>query len=126
MSINSYDIDGVIYLGGDFKGLRPEPDDVIITGRSYEEYAETSRFLESRGIKNQVFYNKKRFDEKTRETSGIHKAGVLNALARSDRKISIHFEDDPVQARIIRELAPDVIVVEVQSNLVNLENERKP
>jgi hypothetical protein len=46
--INSYDIDGVINLGGDYKGLRPGPNDIIITGRSYEEADYTWAWLHRR------------------------------------------------------------------------------
>ena len=34
--INSYDIDGVIYMGEGLDGLRPGPKDIVITGRSVE------------------------------------------------------------------------------------------
>ena len=35
--INGFDIDGVLNLGNGKCGIHPGPNDVIITGRSYEE-----------------------------------------------------------------------------------------
>ena len=54
--VNSYDIDGVIIMGEDNEGLRPGPNDVIITGRSYTQKEETLSILRGRGINNFVFF----------------------------------------------------------------------
>ena len=113
--IKSFDIDGVISIG-----IHPGPDDVIITGRSFEEYEETAEMLHSKGIYNQVFYSPVPYSEKTREISGHHKARIIKAL-----EIERCFEDDPIQVAIIRALCDNCVVVEVISGLVNLENERK-
>lgn len=115
--MRSFDIDGVISLG-----ICPGPEDVIITGRSAEEYDETIEMLHSRGIYNQVFFAPWGYDEKTRSKSGEHKAAVINAL-----EITRHFEDDPIQIEIIRKFCHNCTVIEVLSppGLVNLENERK-
>lgn len=123
--INSYDIDGVIYMGPHFSGLIPGPRDVIITGRSFEERPETFRFLDSIGIvSNKVFFNPKRFDEKTRHSSGLHKASVLRKLLNEGIRIGIHFEDDPVQADVIRERVKEVEIVLIVHDLVDKENRR--
>ena len=74
---NSFDIDGVIYMG-EYGGVYPGPSDIIITGRSFEEEVATQQMLEKKGITNPVFYNKLPFDKKTRKSSGEHKARVLN------------------------------------------------
>ena len=58
MKINGFDIDGVIHLGNGVCGVRPGPNDVIITGRSYEEEPETKAFLHKHGIKNHVYKNR--------------------------------------------------------------------
>lgn len=110
----SFDLDGVISIG-----IRPGPDDVIITGRSAEEYKETYKWLHDRGIHNPVFFSPVPFDSKTRLISGIHKSNMIRILG-----IERHFEDDPVQADVIRKMTK-CYVVEVTSDLVNLENERK-
>lgn len=123
--IASFDIDGVIYMGVGMPGLRPGPHDIIITGRSFEERPETERMLLSRGICNPVFYNALPFDRKRRESSGEHKADVLNKLYQTMMVIpKIHFEDDEVQAKIIEERCPWIKVVRIVHELVNKENVR--
>ena len=68
-TINTFDIDGVITVG-----LYPGPDDVIITGRSYEEAPETYAMLRSKGINNPVYFNPLPFDKKTRKVQVSIKA----------------------------------------------------
>ena len=121
--INSFDIDGVIFMG-DFGGVYPGPDDVIITGRSYEEEPETLAMLSRKGITNRVFFNPLPFAAKTRETSGQHKAKTLLDLRAMGYPIAIHYEDDPVQIAEIKERVPDIIVVQLVHDLVEKENVR--
>ncbi len=120
--INTYDIDGVIYLGPDFVGLTPRPDDIIITGRSYEEEPETKTMFYNRGIKNQVFFAPWPFLEKTRVKSGHHKGHVIHTLKLAGYQIGIHFEDDPIQAEIISTYHKNVVLI--NQTLVPLENVR--
>lgn len=101
--MNSFDIDGVILMGEGLVGVTPGSGDVIITGRSVEEFAATRRQLDKFGIYNQIFFNPIRFNDKTRETSGMHKARTLLMLYHSGYNINIHFEDDEIQAKIIEE-----------------------
>lgn len=123
--LNSWDIDGVIFMGKGYRGLKPAPRDIIITGRSWEEETETTAMLRHFGIlHNKIYFNPLPFDQKTRESSGEHKAKVLNTLKGYGENVEIHFEDDPVQAKIIRALAPHVQVVEIVHNLVEKENVR--
>lgn len=124
--INSFDIDGVIYMGPDLKGVYPGQRDIIITGRSIEEKPETMMMLGQRGIFNEVFFNPLPYDMKTRETSGIHKAYTINLYNCRDQlaKIAIHFEDDPVQAEVIRARCRGVHVVMLEHNLTEKENVR--
>lgn len=125
MRINSFDIDGVIYLGEGVEGLRPNKDDVIITGRSVDESPETLQYLHSRGIFNRVYFNPIPFDDKTRASSGVHKAHTLNKLLNLGINIVCHFEDDPIQLAQIRAICPSVFAVHVNTNgLVELENVR--
>ena len=51
--INTFDIDGVIYMGK-HDGVYPGKSDVIITGRSIDEWDETTAMLQAKGIKNEV------------------------------------------------------------------------
>lgn len=125
MTVNSFDIDGVIYMGPNWTGVFPGPSDVIITGRSIEEKPETDEMLKSRGIENTVFYNPLSYEDKTRESSGKHKSVMLNLLIESGVEIGIHFEDDPIQADIIRTNIPSVNVVLLEHDLVDKENHRQ-
>lgn len=119
--INTYDIDGVIYLGK-YDGLYPGKDDIIITGRSFEEEEYTLKMLHGRGIFNKVYFNKLKYDEKTRKTSGLHKANVIKMLIDSGIEHGVHFEDDEIQIEAIKSLLPDVRIVHVVSDLVEKEN----
>jgi hypothetical protein len=121
--INTFDIDGVINMG-EFDGVYPGSNDVIITGRSFEEQPETEKMLARKGIKNKVYYNPIKFDDKTRETSGVHKAMIIKLLTSEGRDVCVHFEDDPIQSAVIKALVPSVHVVLLQHDLVNKENVR--
>lgn len=126
MNIASYDLDGVIYMGPNLPGVYPGPLDIIITGRSFEEEPETNSMLRNRGIQNIVFFNPLKFDEKSRESSGEHKAWTLNRLKNSSKMLApvIHFEDDEVQAAIIEARCPWIKVVKLVHNLTEKENIR--
>jgi hypothetical protein len=118
--INTYDIDGVINLGN-YDGLVPRKNDIIITGRSSDEAMYTYKFLRDRQIYNVVHFQNVRFDKKTREGSGWHKANTINDLIKWGVEIGVHFEDDPVQADIIEANTP-VKVVRIVHDLVEKEN----
>lgn len=122
--MNSFDIDGVIYINKDIIGVYPGPDDIIITGRSFEEREETQKMLQGRGILNEVIYNPLPFNKKSRITSGAHKAITLNMLKAEGRDIKVHFEDDPIQIDQIKKIASWVNVVYLQHDLTNKENIR--
>lgn len=121
--INSFDIDGVINMG-QYDGVYPGPNDIIITGRSFEEKEETMKMLNRKGIKNEVHFNTLPFNQKTRKTSGQHKGRTMFYLEEMGYRIGIHFEDDPIQAEEIRKIMPHVKVVELKHNLVEKENVR--
>lgn len=122
--MNSFDIDGVIFINKDLGGVYPGPLDVIITGRSHEEEPETKRMLYSRGIFNQVYYNQIAFDEKTREKSGYHKARTIKKLIESGKTISFHIDDDEIQIAIIRKECPNLNVIHMLHDLTEKENVR--
>lgn len=122
--VNSFDIDGVIFISKEIGGVHPGPNDIIITGRSYEEYDETIKMLKERGINNCVYFNPLKFDEKNRQSSGQHKAFTLNILIKNGVNIGVHFEDDEIQAAEIRKLCPNIPVVLLQHDLTNKENVR--
>jgi hypothetical protein len=122
--MNSFDIDGVIYINKDLRGVFPGVNDVIITGRSYEERPETISMLLARGIENEIFFNPLKFDQKTRESSGVHKANTLNVLKSRGYDLRIHFEDDEIQIEQIKIICPWINVVHIVHNLTNKENVR--
>jgi hypothetical protein len=122
--MNTFDIDGVIYIRKGLIGVRPGPDDVIITGRSFEEEPETRQMLREAGINNPVFFNPLKFDQKTREGSGVHKANILNKLKADGNDVQIHFEDDPIQIAEIKKLCPWINIVHLDHDLTYKENMR--
>ena len=122
--VNTFDIDGVIFINKDLGGIYPGPNDAIITGRSFEEAPETYKMLQERGIFNYVFFNDLKFKDKTRRSSGQHKARTLNYLLLKGVNVGVHFEDDPVQVMEIRRGCPRARVVHVYHNLTTLENVR--
>lgn len=115
--MNGFDIDGVIFFGDRRPGVRPGIDDVIITGRSYEEADETFEFLRRYGISNRVFMNSLKIIDKTRATSGEHKARILNMLRENGEVVDLFFEDDPIQVEVIRRDAPWVNIVMLMHDL---------
>lgn len=122
--INTFDIDGVIYMGR-YGGVYPGPDDIIITGRSKEEEKETREMLEFKGITNELYMNPLPYDQKSRESSGQHKGRTMFYLEEMGYKIGVHFEDDPIQAEEIKKIMPHVNVVLLQHDLVEKENVRR-
>lgn len=122
--MNTFDIDGVIYIRKGLMGVRPGPDDIIITGRSFEEEPETRQMLHEAGINNPVFFNPLKFDQKSREGSGVHKANTLNRLKDDGFNIQIHFEDDPIQITEIKRLCPWINIVHLAHDLTYKENMR--
>lgn len=124
LKVNTYDCDGVIQINPEIGGVHPGPRDFIITGRSWEEKPETDAMLLRRGIGNKVFFNPLSFEKKTRETSGEHKAKTIKYLQTHGYRIGAHFEDDPVQAEIIRKNCPDIPVIMLVHGLTELENVR--
>ena len=124
MKINTYDIDGVVFINKDLPGLTPQPGDMIITGRSFEERPETDFMLAKRGIAVQVHYNPLPFDRKSRVSSGEHKGHTLNYLKACGYEIGFHVEDDEVQIEQIKRIAPWVNVLHLVHNLTEKENVR--
>ena len=118
-SVNVFDLDGVITIG-----IMPKEEDLIITGRSFEERPETEKYLDRLGLKNKVYYSPLKYNNKTRKSSGRHKAFVLSALKREGVKVEILFEDDPEQWKDVEEHCPWIDVVKVVHDLTEKENVR--
>ena len=105
--INGYDFDGVITAG-----LIPREHDVIITGRSFCMAKETYEILNDLGIKNPVYFNPQHRGDSTRESSGEWKSLMISKLL-----IDKFFEDDPVQANVIKKNNPNVTLVYIISDV---------
>lgn len=116
--VNGFDVDGVLFLGRESPAFVPASHaDVVVTGRSYEEEAETLEYLRNAGIECEVYFNPRPIVEKTRESSGQHKADTLERLRESGVAVDMFFEDDPVQAAVIAERCPWVNLVLLQHDL---------
>jgi len=115
-TISTFDFDGVIYFGDNQPGVRPGPDDILITGRSFQERQKTEVWCQKFNIKNQIFFSPVPEHLKTREISGFHKALTLRELQKT-MIIALHFEDDPVQKAIIEAMVPEVKVVHLVHEL---------
>ena len=128
MKINAFDIDGVIHLGKGCCGIRPGPKDIIITGRSYEEEAETFAFLHRNGIYNPVFFNQVEYEKKSRASSGYHKGQTILKLKNMGIQIEYFFEDDEIQKNEIEKLTKENLlitkVIHVNNPHVQKENVR--
>lgn len=122
--LNTFDCDGVVFINEEVGGVYPGRADIIITGRSFEEAPETKEMLHARGIYNRVFFNRTKFDNKTRVGSGLHKAETIKRLQKLGYTVMCHFEDDEVQADVIRKNCPNVTVVMLVHELTNKENVR--
>lgn len=119
MKVNGFDCDGVITVG-----IYPGPDDFIITGRSYEEEPETLDMLHKKGIYNKIAFNPIPFNQKTRQSSGEHKALKIKILKARGIEIVNFFEDDEIQKAVIERECPWVNVVHVVHDLTEKENVR--
>ena len=124
MEVKGFDMDGVIHMGKYGCGLLPGPQDVIISGRSYEEERETIAFLRKNNISNTIFFNQIEFEEKSRKSSGMHKANTIKKLKEMGIMVNIFFEDDPIQIDVIKNLCPWVNIVHLDHNLTEKENVR--
>lgn len=126
-AICGFDCDGVLSIPTLGKPrIIPQPDDIIITGRSFEEEEETRAYLESVGIFNEIFFSPALFADKTRKFSGYHKANIINQLrAACGVNIKWFFEDDDIQANIIKSVHPNIEIIKLTHNLVNEENVRR-
>jgi len=128
MFVNGFDIDGVIHLGNGVCGIRPGPQDVIITGRSFEEEAETLAFLRKNGINNIVFFNPVGFDKKSRKSSGYHKGKTISSLYHLGVKIRYFYEDDEIQMAEIKDAIEradlETRIIKIDNPYVEKENKR--
>lgn len=124
--VNTFDIDGVLYMNRELPmGVSVNPgNSVIITGRSFEEERITREQLKNIGIPEDtiIHFNPLPFSEKTRESSGQHKARMILWLKTLGYEHGYHFEDDEIQVKIIRENVPGVRIVHLVHDFTEKEN----
>ena len=121
-----FDCDGVLSIPSLGQSrIMPIDGDVIITGRSFEEKKETVEYLYSHNIFNTVYFNPIKFDEKSRESSGQHKADTINQLKSDGTNINTFWEDDEIQASIIQKDCPWLNVIMVGHDLIEKGNVRR-
>lgn len=98
--MNVFDFDGVVSVG-----IHPGPDDVIVTGRGYDEAAYVYGRLRSLGVLPvAVYFNPMtKAMGRSREQSGSHKAGIIRHLASYGNRIGVLFEDDEVQKNAVEQ-----------------------
>ena len=126
IKICGFDCDGVLSIPSIGQSrIMPIDGDVIITGRSYEEEYETVEYLTKHGIHNQVYFNPLKFEDKTRESSGLHKANTIIYLKNRNIIIDNVFEDDEIQADVIRSQCPWVNVILLTHDLIEKSNVRR-
>lgn len=118
-AVNSYDIDGVIYMGESYDGVYPGPNDIIITGRSSQDRKETEAMLLEKGITNPLYMNPKSLAFNSRKQSGQHKAMTMFYLEQMGYHIACHYEDDPIQIEAINKMMPHIRVIHLDHNLID-------
>jgi hypothetical protein len=104
--LNGYDIDGVLTAG-----VRPVEPYIIISGRNKEQFQDTTDMLWNLGITGPV-YLRPFGGEGQRELSGMWKAWMI-----STAKVTTFYEDEDLQADIIRHACPDCKVVMVRNGI---------
>jgi hypothetical protein len=110
--INGFDFDGVLYFGEQHGCcLRPLPQDVIITGRSFEHASFVYGKLREIGIENAVYFNPRLIKDNDRIESGLHKARTLKTLQDDGIRVVLFFEDDDIQKEQIEKWGPSETTV---------------
>jgi len=115
--VDLYDFDGVVSTGE----YAPNIGDVIITGRCYHECDIVYDYLSHHSISGvAVFFNPMHIDYRgnhtlgSRTLSGKHKANVIKQLESNGCELGKMFEDDPIQAKIIRASCPNIEIFPVK------------
>jgi len=117
--MNGFDFDGVVSIG-----ICPGPEDIIITGRSFDEALYVNGILKERGILNAVYFNpitrekRKTGTTSSRKNSGQHKATVIKMLEENGVILDKFFEDDEIQIDEIKKVHSKLKIVHVVSDLV--------
>ena len=104
-----YDIDGVLIRKDRAILYRPEPHDIIITGRSYQSATRTYQELRELDCNCAVYFNPVFSKDVTLQNAMEWKAKIIGMLG-----IEQFFEDDIAQIDFIRQLHPNVLLHHVK------------
>ena len=126
LSVDVYDFDKVIT-----NGVYPSNRDVIVTGRSYEEYSYVYEYLKRNHIPLiPIYFNP--IELKYRETdndnarirSAYHKVSIVKLLLANRVPIRNFYEDEPIQYAIIKANLPQVECVLVDEQFLKEYHDR--
>lgn len=119
VNLVSWDFDGVLSTGR--FTLDKAVRNVVVTGRTIDEYPFVYNRLYELGMVLPVYFNpislRKRGDHtlKARVYSGNHKINVLTALKKNFSTM-VHYEDDPLQVAMIKQALPRLKVIFVEND----------
>lgn len=112
-----FKIDGLL-LNDYYKKLVLTEDCIILTGRCFNESKYVINKLKELGIFEQpVFFNplhlsiRGNHSEEARTKSAIHKVDVLTKLSVNHEVT--HFEDDPIQIKLISGMLPYIELIKI-------------
>ena len=123
--VNMFDFDGVTR-----EGNHPSPGDVIITGRTFEEFEIVVEYLKKHHLMVPVYFNPVHLRDRgnhcdaARQHSGMHKVKIIQLLKDNEVNIGKFHEDDPIQAELIKAHHPDVEVVKYPFDHKNNEDDK--
>lgn len=111
--LNGYDIDGVLLPYNGAEGLVPQEPYIIVSGRNYTQFYNTVNKLREKGIYGPILL---RPSSKVgdRVQSGEWKANVINFAG-----VTTFYEDEDLQAEIIRKECPNCKVIMVTEGRIN-------
>lgn len=118
--VKAYDFDGVVSEGIHIPRWQ---HDIIISGRTFQESAVIYDKMEELGIKNAVYFNPIHYKDRgdhtvsARTSSGTHKAAIISMLFANKVNLVEFFEDDFIQADIIKEAHPTLKITLVESKV---------
>lgn len=126
IKVNSYDYDGTLTTGA-FAPVVGQ--DIILTGRCYNEAKQVFDGLKKLGIENiPIFFNPMHysvrgdFTEEARLKSAAHKVDILSKLS-VDYDVT-HWDDDHIQLAYIQKHVPTVKLIQVENPNQNFYGEQ--
>lgn len=119
------DLDGVVKINNKL-GIRPTNNDIIVTGRCFDEYKIVMKFLRRFNIDIPVYFNpisihqRGTHTKQSRICSGLHKSRIIKAFIDNNVQIDSILEDDPIQRSLIKYSLPkhlQHLVIKINSSV---------